>query len=89
MRSLLALPLLLALACGEERPPTPPAPEAPAAEPTDEDEALLDEELLEDDAPPSLGESELDAMSEPELEAACFQGSTGACDRLGHWRSPR
>lgn len=36
------------------------------------------------DALPALDDGELDAMDEPALEAACFNGSTAACDRLGH-----
>ncbi|MAQ18874.1 MAG: hypothetical protein CMN30_29265 [Sandaracinus sp.] len=75
---------VLALACGPDPDPAPspdPRPE-PAAEV--EPDPLLEEdgEELEPAAP--LDEAALDAMEEPELEAACFQGSTAACDRLGH-----
>lgn len=84
VRSALFLALSLPLAACDEPPPaepTPPpqvapAPEpAPAEEPPDEPDTLV---------APSYSEAELDAMEPPALEAACFQGSTAACDRLGH-----
>lgn len=34
--------------------------------------------------PPQLTDRDLDAMDAPALEAACFNGSSAACDRLGH-----
>lgn len=85
MRVALAFALLL-LACG------PAEEEAPAAEPTEapaeaepEPEALEPAAEPEEEEPlPALGEQELDAMDRPALEAACFGGSTAACDRLGH-----
>ena len=87
MRVAFALALFLT-ACGpkEEASPSPPArpaeaePEAAAEEPNF-DEA---EEEAEEAPLPALGERELDAMDAPALEAACFGGSTAACDRLGH-----
>lgn len=75
--------LLVALALlGCSDPPTPPAPEAPV-------ESVLDEPPVIEDhppapEPPALGDEDLDAMDEPALEAACFAGSSAACDRLGH-----
>ena len=87
----LALLVLLA-ACGPRSDEAAPAPEeaeeAPAqaveaveAESDELAEPAIDEE---EDTLPALGEAELDAMEQPELEAACFAGSTAACDRLGH-----
>jgi outer membrane biosynthesis protein TonB len=60
--------------------PSPPGPAAPAA-PAEPPEA-------NDEAPPSPTQDEtpakpVDEMSEPELEAACFQGRQEACDLLG------
>lgn len=92
MREILSFVFALCLGCGaqesREEAASPEPTEAPAGdvdtpeeqgEPDDE-EALSDEEAL----PQAYGEAELDAMSEDELEAACFQGSHAACDRLGH-----
>ena len=76
------LAILLLLACDPE-----PAPEDPIVEtpPTVEvlDEPELDEPEEENEAP-VYDEAALDAMEERDLEAACFAGSTPACDRLGH-----
>lgn len=87
MRALLALAIVLAsAACGpneaEEAPATQAAPAAPAPAPPEEEPLLEGPE--EDEPLPALGEEELDAMDRPALEAACFGGSTAACDRLGH-----
>ncbi|MCB9601772.1 MAG: hypothetical protein H6724_19220 [Sandaracinus sp.] len=78
-----ALALFLLTACDEapapSAPPAPaPAPEAPAVE--EEAPPPVEDEVVA----PSYSEAELDAMEAPELESACFQGSTAACDRLGH-----
>ncbi|MBO6939944.1 MAG: hypothetical protein JJ863_33545 [Deltaproteobacteria bacterium] len=81
----LALLLLLALACGPSEEEAPAAAEPQEAEPAEPEEAEpLAEEPEEDEPLPALGEQELDDMDQPALEAACFQGSTAACDRLGH-----
>lgn len=85
VRSALLLALSLPLAACDEPPPaeaTPPPQVAPAPEPTPTEEEPPDEpDTL---VAPSYSEAELDAMEPPALEAACFQGSTAACDRLGH-----
>jgi len=84
MRVALALALVLS-ACGpeqEEAPAVEAAPAEAATEPAEEDE--LFDEPEEEEPLPALGERELDAMDQPALEAACFGGSTAACDRLGH-----
>lgn len=60
--------------------PEPPPPREPSIEPIEEeDDESVDEEVPEEEAP-----LDVDAMSEDELESACFQGSQAACDRLGH-----
>ena len=83
MRAALALALLLA-ACGPKEEEAPAAPAEPAeVEPEAAEEPAFDEPE-EDEPLPALGERELDEMDQPALEAACFGGSTAACDRLGH-----
>ena len=70
------------LGCGTRAAPAPePAPPpAPVAEPEPE---VVDDPQPEP-PPRTLSDAELDAMEGSELEAACFAGSTAACDRLGH-----
>lgn len=77
----LALALVL-VGCGTRSAPPP----EPAREPATarETEAEAETETEPAGRPPSYGDAELDAMEEPELQAACFAGSTAACDRLGH-----
>lgn len=83
---------LLALACGPSSSPSPaepaPAPVEPSTEAAAPSEAEPDVETEPEDAlpdaPPSFDEATLDDMDERALEAACMQGSTTACDRLGH-----
>jgi hypothetical protein len=54
----------------------PPEPAAPPVEPPPVESSPVE--------PPSVTDADLDAMDEPALEAACFAGSSAACDRLGH-----
>jgi len=84
MRAALALALVLA-ACGPKEEEAPAAPAEPAeVEPEAAAEEPAFDEPEEDEPLPALGERELDEMDQPALEAACFGGSTAACDRLGH-----
>jgi len=71
------------LGCGDTQPaPARPAPPPPAAAPSPEEPA---EEPAEEEEPPvEAAPLDVDRMSRPELEAACFQGSQAACDLLGH-----
>ncbi|MDQ3037718.1 MAG: hypothetical protein M3Y87_35320 [Myxococcota bacterium] len=84
--SVTVLSVTVLSACGpraeEPAPPArdPSAVRAPSEEPIDE--PMLDEEEMP--APPSLDDAQLDAMDRPDLEAACYAGSSAACDRLGH-----
>ncbi len=84
MRRVLPL-LLVSLACGSAESEAPPASpevtEHSVPEPAAEE---IVEEEEEEQGPPSLGGADLDAMDRGELEAACYQGSNSACDRLGH-----
>ena len=74
--------LLVLLGCGDDATPPPArAPTPPRAIPEEEPEA---EEPEPEEARPSYSERQLDAMDQPALEAACYAGSTAACDRLGH-----
>lgn len=86
---------LLAFACEDEVPadPTGRASAEPAGSEPPNDEAPNGEapngEATELDTSdqviaPSFSEADLDAMDTPALEAACFEGATAACDRLGH-----
>ena len=83
-----AFAFAFAFACGsaEEAPTEAPAasPAPPPGVPDPDPDPLLEEPEDEGQRPPALGEAQLDAMEQPELEAACFAGSTAACDRLGH-----
>lgn len=83
--TVLSLMVAVITACGPRaEEPAPPArdPSAVRAE-EPADEPLLDDEE-ETSQPPSLSDEELDAMDRPELESACYAGSSAACDRLGH-----
>jgi len=84
MRALVLLASSLVFACGEDPAPEAPPEETPAV--AEEQEVAEVEEETDDleEEVPSLGETDLDAMERGELEAACFQGSQSACDRLGH-----
>lgn len=99
MRTLPLVTLLLVIlflvapaACGSEAPEGSPisepvvAPtvEAPTPEAVAEDDFPDDPQLEEGDMVPTPTAAELESMGRPELEAACFAGSTAACDRLGH-----
>lgn len=79
MRALLIL--LFLIACDPEPEPTPvappPVPEVEVMEPEPDDEG-------EEAVTPVYDDAALDEMEERDLEAACFEGSTAACDRLGH-----
>ncbi len=84
----LLLPCLFGvLACGPEAPAEPSTESEPAQEeavrevPVEEEE---EEEVLDEEAPPSISERDIEAMTRGELEAACYAGSTTACDALGH-----
>ena len=82
MRAALVLALLLSCGPSEEEAPAAEAPAEAEAEPELDEEPLIEPE--EEEPLPALGERELDEMDQPALEAACFGGSTAACDRLGH-----
>ncbi len=74
------------LACGPEAPVETSAPEPVQVEtarevPVEDEE---DEVFDEQEAPPSVSERDIEAMTRGELEAACYAGSTTACDALGH-----
>ena len=87
-----ALCVAVLVGCGPDSPPARSAP-PPAAPPVPEG-AASDADDAEGDAPaegrddveepPAYGEGTLDEMDQAALEAACMQGSTAACDRLGH-----
>ena len=69
-------------ACGDTTPP-PVRPEPVPASPPPA--------VARDEEPPAPEEEEaveplpdVDRMSRPELESACFQGRQAACDLLGH-----
>ncbi len=81
MRFLALLPLLL-LACDPEPAPEEPVAETPPAVEVPDEPAVV--EIEEEDEAPAYDDAALDAMEERDLEAACFAGSTAACDRLGH-----
>ena len=91
--------LALLLACGPESSPVRAPAEAPPEAPAPSEEPAVHGEGEEqdgedapgpegavgpDDAPHAYDERSLDAMDHAALEAACMQGSTAACDRLGH-----
>jgi len=76
--------LLLSLACGPSEEEAPAEAPAETAEPEPAVEEPMIDEPEEEEPLPALGERELDEMDQPDLEAACFGGSTAACDRLGH-----
>lgn len=79
--------LLLAGQCGDSPAPEPEESVEEVAEPElapDEDDEELDEDDPLDEPPRALSEDQIEAMSRGELEAACYQGSTAACDALGH-----
>jgi hypothetical protein len=77
--------LLLAIALASCGPRAEPAPAARAAPTPRRAESATAEEPDEPvAAPPTYFDPELDRMTRDELEAACYQGSTAACDRLGH-----
>ena len=69
--------MMMLAGCSDPSPAEIPAPVQPTA--------VTPRELVEPPAePPPLTDRDLDAMDEPALEAACFNGSSAACDRLGH-----
>lgn len=89
---LLAGPALSGCRCDPEHQEQVPAPEPrtlPRADPGGNeripgpivDRPLLDPGAVDDELP---SEDEVDAMDQAELQAACFNGSQAACDRLGH-----
>lgn len=71
------------LGCGTRAAPAPEPAPPPAPAPVAEPEAEVDDPQPEP-PPRALSDAELDAMEDSELQAACFAGSTAACDRLGH-----
>ncbi|UJR84660.1 hypothetical protein [Sandaracinus amylolyticus] len=75
---------LVAIACGPSASTPPePHPSAVHVEPVPPP-AEPEEAPAEPAPPPTFSDAELDAMDRAGLESACFAGSTGACDRLGH-----
>ena len=62
--------------------PTPNPTPTPVPANAERTEEPFDEP--EPEAPANPTNAELDQMEERELEAACFDGSHAACDRLGH-----
>lgn len=86
---LLAAALASGLGCSDPESARSPSPTGTVGEARAEDEAPVDDEALpgEEEAE-ELAEPDplldLDTMERSELEAACFQGSQAACDRLGH-----
>ncbi len=80
----------LAFGCDDEAPADPPGrdPSEPYCSDPPDDQPTDDEPAGPDSndqvIAPSFSEAELDAMDTPALEAACFEGATAACDRLGH-----
>lgn len=85
LRAVCTLALTISVAACDDPPapaPSPPPPVVePAPTPAPEETPPEDPETI---VAPSYSEAELDAMDPAALEAACFQGSTAACDRLGH-----
>jgi hypothetical protein len=83
-RSAIAMVLVLA-GCGGGSTGSP-APEERTVAPSGPPEDSADEPPAMDDDPPpaAIDGAELDAMERSELEAACYAGSSAACDRLGH-----
>lgn len=82
MRALFVIAMLLAGCSERSSPPPAPAPRL-VEEPVVEEpvEEPIPEEQQE---PPALTDEELEQMDQPALEAACYAGSSAACDRLGH-----
>jgi hypothetical protein len=84
LRAVCTLALTISVAACDDPPapaPSPPPVVEPAPTPAPEETPPEDPETI---VAPSYSEAELDAMDPAALEAACFQGSTAACDRLGH-----
>jgi len=68
------------LSCGTSSAPPPPAPfSPPSVAPIETDEPTAPEPAI-----PTATDTEFDGMERGELEMLCDQGSTAACDRLGH-----
>lgn len=79
MRRSLVTILILAGCSDPSAPTADPAPVQPTV--VSPEEPPIEPASVE---PPALTDRDLDAMDEPALEAACFAGSSAACDRLGH-----
>ena len=78
-----ALVLSAGVACDE--PPPTAAPSAPPDQPSQPQRADEPADEIEDEAPPAAeAPLDVDSLDQPALEAACFEGSQAACDRLGH-----
>jgi hypothetical protein len=83
LRAVCTLALTISVAACDDPPAPAPSP-PPVVEPAPAPEETAPPEEPEAIVAPSYSEAELDAMDPAALEAACFQGSTAACDRLGH-----
>jgi hypothetical protein len=84
LRVVWVLALTIPLAACDDPPAAAPSPPVVEPAPTPAPEETPPPEEPETIVAPSYSEAELDAMDPAALEAACFQGSTAACDRLGH-----